>query len=1714
MKKLKCVIGAVMAAAVAFSAIPAVPASAGTSGMTEEQKWQELQEILSGVTGRYTEAPDKSKVECSTFTAGMLLGNGSFGVVSDARENEQSFYFAGQDVWNGNQKVMNAQLQLTPAAEKELAVTASDTKAKESPLGAGAVIDGDMNTWWISNTQYDAPGERWLMFDFQKKVTIDAWNTVHRGYMDINKNTGEHNTRYNTRDFSLQISENGTDWTDVDVITDNEDYIVERSLSKAVTSRYFRINITKAVQPGQETYQKTGDRDTARLAEVDFMYHGQSILARESEEEENADAKMKLTYRNSDSEGWNADAARAFDSDPRTLWRSNNQAERINGKTVPHDKWVQVASDREFTFDQIEVKLAGVLYPENRCYNLYQYEIQISDDGKTWTTIQSVEGNREDVNSFDFPETKTAKYLRIYSAQPVAPEYATKHYANDMTNAYVTDVNLYYQGANVLNPPKEDDGSYYHEQDILNAEVRSRQEFDGKSVSFRSWTAEERNVLYTDITLDENAANAIELQGILTAPSGLGEAKGAEGDVIWMTRESGGTYASGGDKNYISRTATAVRVMDGESRVEDGKLILTLEPGKTVRMVSYAHSSSGLTNGAGLPVKEMEQVCTEAVARLNAVTEEDMNREHEEHLAWWKDYWLKSYIKVDDTVLQRYYMGALYGLGCTIRPTADGAEQPNVPAGALGVWQTNDTCASSGRGYTNYNYEAPYYGVYSSNRSELMEPYYIDADVRLAEGQNNVARRGYRGAQFQRSIVPVYTFYTKKAAMAISSTKQPTSLPTDQKSNVMLFTKPLIWDWQYNQNEETLKTYIYPAIKQTVEFYLDFVVKGEDGKYYVYNSANNELGSESEYDINPILDLGYIESHFKAFIEMSEYLNENLDMIPQMEDVLENLCELPTNKNAQPAKSELEAMGFDSQKEVFISAYSSHNKTQTDASNCVWGSYIYEGNQPVALEAVVHPAENVSLASDPERLQVARDTFEYFNPLYLYYRGAGYNGFAKSFTIAARLGLDGDYVLANLDKTIQAIWRENLTCNNGNAHGAESFGTIEAVNSMLLQNEENELRVFPSWAKNTSVKFVDLRAKGAFLVSSEYQAGSGVDYVTINSEKGNTVQFVSPWDGGVRVVDSKGNTVSTTCKMTKNTAEFMYVFDTREGETYTITQEGGLPENTVKEVTLSVEKNILRAGEKIQASFTILPEDDALKAVKFGSSNPDVAVVNSDGVITGRGAGKAEITLESVLDPSIRASVEVTVIELHEPQNSETKYNNDAEGTSFTGTWTHHKNRPGAYNNDSYWSRTTGDSFEFTFTGTGVDFYSEKYTNCGKYEVWVDGSYVDTYDNNGDTLQRDVLSCSIKELSYGQHTIKLVVAENKYLHVDAFKVYADLGLDELYEELSAFLELNEHDYSQGSWENYLSVWNKTYDAYNEMLKTGDITENVDELAANLKAAREALEQAESKKVSKKTLEYYLTKAKTHVANGDVDGLVVSVQDLFKTAIAEGEAVMADEDATAEEVTKATTKLMLAIHALNMKAADKTDLEMALELTTAIDLTKYVEAGQAEYLAAKEAAEAVMDDGDVLSQDVVDEAWSALVEAIANLRLKADKTMLEALLNSVKELDLNLYTEESAAVFRTALARANEVMADATLSEDDQKLVDQAVKALADAKDALKLKDTGDGDKGDGDKGDGDQTTAPKTGDDSMAGIWAGLLAAVALAGAAMLSLRRRKSRQE
>ena len=208
------------------------------------------------------------------------------------------------------------------------------------------------------------------------------------------------------------------------------------------------------------------------------------------------------------------------------------------------------------------------------------------------------------------------------------------------------------------------------------------------------------------------------------------------------------------------------------------------------------------------------------------------------------------------------------------------------------------------------------------------------------------------------------------------------------------------------------------------------------------------------------------------------------------------------------------------------------------------------------------------------------------------------------------------------------------------------------------------------------------------------------------------------------------------------------------------------------------------------------------------------------------------------------------------------------------------------------------------------------------------------------------------------------------------------------------------------------------------------------------------------------LEFTLELAKSK----STEGVVPSVVEVFEQAKADAQAILdavaaGDSSVTQEQIDDCWHALMESMQYLSFMQGDKTDLEKVIAFAADIEakLDSYVEAGKAEFTQALADARAVYDNADAM-QEEVDSAWMTLLEKAADLRLKADKDALEDLINAAETVDVSEYTEESVQVFKAAFANALSVLADDTLSEDDQDVVDEAVSQLAAAKDALVVKD--------------------------------------------------------
>ena len=275
-----------------------------------------------------------------------------------------------------------------------------------------------------------------------------------------------------------------------------------------------------------------------------------------------------------------------------------------------------------------------------------------------------------------------------------------------------------------------------------------------------------------------------------------------------------------------------------------------------------------------------------------------------------------------------------------------------------------------------------------------------------------------------------------------------------------------------------------------------------------------------------------------------------------------------------------------------------------------------------------------------------------------------------------------------------------------------------------------------------------------------------------------------------------------------------------------------------------------------------------------------------------------------------------------------------------------------------------------------------------------------------------------------------------------------------------------------------------------------LVDDPDASADELKAANKAMTKAAQELweiVSKAELN-----ALIEAANGYLDGNYTAESlEALQTAIEAAQAAANNDDATTAEVTEAITNLANAIAALESVTLDTSALEHEIELVTEMiaNLDDYVPStveGLQDKLADAQAAM------NATTQEEIDAATETLREARLNARTKADVSALEELIAYVNSLELSAYTSASAQPVIQDLARANRMLANEEVTQEE---VDNMVDALQDSVDNL-VEISAESTNAGTPNADTTNTAAA-----AQTGMLAGLLA---LAGGALVVARRRK----
>ena len=273
-------------------------------------------------------------------------------------------------------------------------------------------------------------------------------------------------------------------------------------------------------------------------------------------------------------------------------------------------------------------------------------------------------------------------------------------------------------------------------------------------------------------------------------------------------------------------------------------------------------------------------------------------------------------------------------------------------------------------------------------------------------------------------------------------------------------------------------------------------------------------------------------------------------------------------------------------------------------------------------------------------------------------------------------------------------------------------------------------------------------------------------------------------------------------------------------------------------------------------------------------------------------------------------------------------------------------------------------------------------------------------------------------------------------------------------------------------------------------------------------------------ISTAILEYAIGLAE----GASTDGVVDAVKENFDNALQNAKDVLArvqegDASVTQNEVDAAWSSLIKAMQYLEFKKGDKTDLEKVIALADEMNsnLDAYLDAGKDAFTAALAEAKDVYADGNAMEDDV-DTAWRNLMDAMAELRLRPDKDLLEDLINQAEGLNEADYEAESFAAVSSALEEAKDVFANENATQEE---VDESSAALKSALAKLTPVSAGEDDSqnqagGSSDKNNNSSSagntsasnsSAVKTGDTANVLPFA---AAAVLAAGAVVILKRKK----
>ncbi|MDB5055594.1 MAG: hypothetical protein JWM44_3644 [Bacilli bacterium] len=731
---------------------------------------------------------------------------------------------------------------------------------------------------------------------------------------------------------------------------------------------------------------------------------------------------------------------------------------------------------------------------------------------------------------------------------------------------------------------------------------------------------------------------------------------------------------------------------------------------QTVRItVPAATGTFTIMIGGDTSMNTAVDVKSNAIAQAN--TSSTYSSIFASNQTWWHAFWSKSYVYLPTQLnfeqRRTYYM--------YLAAISNRGLYPAKFNG--GNWIAEGDTRDWGGDYWNWNQDSLYQPLDAANHKELMDPLFNMRTTNLSRYQNAATQVwgsqgvwiGETSGFFGQETLPTaigtdlknYLLYqgSQTSGLSAFANNRDTSLsdwnwagssvaPASYVVHTMVAaqeTAEYFWDRYLYTNDLTwLRNNAYPFIKGAAEFYRNYAgfKLDPDGKYHFYNTNLHEHIWAGKDVID---DLSLARGIFAVAVKASTLLNLDSTLRPLWQARLDNIAPYPLSSQAGA-----------------VGGLTSGNPTWAEGLSpyaLIRDNYGSESPRFKMLEKFdVLTLETKDQGLDGGDWNTAINTY-LASPGYTNIKVNGQKAHPTSrFLVdAARLGRGSDLAVMFPVQYGQFFNTPNLLEKETDYYSAQGYGTWsasiqEALNQSVAPKPELDavIRVFPAWPTAWDAKY-KLLAKGGFIVSSS-MVNQDKQYVEIESQFGGTARVRNPWS--TNVVLWRNGVQAETLTASSNS---LLNFNTTAGETIVMVRPGTTPD-------------------------------------QYRTST----------VIYGGGGGGTTV-------------------------------NNTDSNIAYSGSWSLSSSRGfGDYQNDVQYTSTNSNYFQYTFTGTGVDYVTEKDVDMGNVDIYIDGVFQQTLSCTNATKLSQQVVYSKRGLSNGTHTIKGIKTSGSFMLVDAFTKYATI----------------------------------------------------------------------------------------------------------------------------------------------------------------------------------------------------------------------------------------------------------------------------------------------------------------------------------------------------